>query len=79
MTQQDDLNAVGTEIEADVAAIGDGIVNVEAEIAALELAAQNGQPLDFTAVRTALADLGTATATVTAAGTEVPAPVPPSA
>jgi hypothetical protein len=74
MSQQDDISQVAGAIEADVQALNDGVAAIQAEIAQLQ--AQN-PALDLSGLQQAVADLGTATASVTAAGSEVPPPATP--
>lgn len=70
MSEQDQVNAAAQQIEADVAAENTALTAIQAEIAAL----QAGNPaVDFTALNTAVADLGTATAAEQAV---VPPPAP---
>jgi hypothetical protein len=63
MTQQDDINADVTTIEAGVAALGTAATAIQAEIAALQAA---NPALDLTALNQAAADLTGAVSSVTA-------------
>jgi hypothetical protein len=61
MSDQDALNQTATQIEADVAAENAAIEAIKTEIATLEANQNTGQPLDFTALKQAVADLDTST------------------
>lgn len=66
MTDQDKL-------DADVAALEQGFVNIATEITTLKAAAAAGQPLNFDGLDKAVADL------TSLAPVPTPAPVPPAA
>lgn len=83
MTDQDTANELAQEIEADVTQINANVQTALTEIAELEEAAANGQPLDFTKIKQALTDLdsstaGTASVDAAAAPAQPPAPAPAS-
>ena len=77
MSDQDSLNAEAQEIEADVASENASITAIQAQIAALEANQGSGQPLDFTALKQAVADLGTASASL--GSVAAPPAAPPAA
>ena len=71
MSQQDDINADVTAIEAGVAQLGTAAQAIQAEIAALK---QSNPTLDLSGLDQAVADLQGAVTTVQA---QAPAPAPP--
>jgi hypothetical protein len=80
MADQDTLNALAQQIETEVTGENAALDTIKAGIAALEAASQAGQPLDFTAVNQAVADLGTTLGNIQTVATSLPAePAPPSA
>jgi chromosome segregation ATPase len=64
MTQQDDINAEASQIEADVAAEGTALAAIKAEIASLQ---QQNPALDLSGLQAAVAQLDTETAAEQAA------------
>ncbi len=79
MADQDTLNAIAQQIETEVTGENAALDTIKAGIAALEAAASSGQPLDFTAVNQAVADLGTTLGNVQAVAQGLPAePAPPA-
>jgi len=71
MSDQAQLDADAQTIEVDVTEINTGLGQVQTALAALE---QANPGLDFTAVNTALSDLGNSAAAVAAAGSSAPQP-----
>jgi hypothetical protein len=84
MTNQTEEVTIAGQIETQIAAINTAQGTALEEITALQTAALNGQPLDFTALTQAVTDLGNAStgvqalATAAAAATPPAAPLPPS-
>jgi hypothetical protein len=84
MTDQDTANQLAQAIEDDVTAGNASTATALAEVKALEEAAAAGEPLDFTALKTAVGDLGglitgvqgVATAGAPVTGVPVPDPGP---
>lgn len=78
MAAQDDVNAAVTAIQAVVTDLGTAATNIQAEIANLnaQIAAGGGQPVDTTALDTAVTALKQAQAGVDALETPAPAPAP---
>ena len=64
MTQQDDVNAVVTEIESDVADLTAASDAIKAEIANLEAQIAANQPVDLTALKAAVGNLDLAKASI---------------
>lgn len=80
-SNQDEELALAQQIEALVSQIEASQQTALTEIAALQAAAANGQPVDFTALTQAVTDLGTAAtgaASVATAAATPPPPPPPS-
>ena len=76
MADQDILNAIATQIETDITGENAALAQIQAGIAALEAAASSGQPLDFTAVNQAVADLGTTLGSIQQVASSVPPATP---
>ena len=72
--QQNEIDAVVTEIQGDVTALGTAVAAVQAEIDRLVAAQTAGTPLDLTALQAAASALAPAVQAVTALGAENPAP-----
>lgn len=72
MTDQDTLNAIATRIEADVTGEGAALDTIKTGIATLEAAANSGQPLDFTTVNQAVADLDSKLTDIQGVATALP-------
>jgi hypothetical protein len=76
MADQDILNQIAQQIETDVTGENAALATIQADIAALEAAAGQGQPLDFTAVNQSVADLGTALGSIQQVATSATPPAP---
>ncbi len=64
MSQQDDLDAVTTEIESEVSRLQAASQAIKDELAALEAQVAAGQPVSLDALKAAVAGLDSATADV---------------
>ena len=79
MSNQAEEATIAAEIEADVTTIEAAQQTALSEITALQTAAANGQPLDFSAAIQAVADLGTAATGAQAVATAAAPAAPPAA
>lgn len=79
MSNQAEEISLAQAIETQIAAISASVTTLNSEIAALQAAAANGEPLDFSALQQAVTDLTTAAGSVAASATAAAPPAAPAA